>query len=91
MLAAIVAIFAGLFASLNPDGLEKVMGILKFGAKAKSTSGVFIDYQLPMFPYPALSKALAGIFGIIVIFFIFKSIARVRYLGELLKKLLNIR
>jgi hypothetical protein len=91
LISIAVAILAGFFASSHPDGLEKVAGGLKFEEKVKDTPGVFIDYQLPMLSYPALSTALAGITGLIIIFFIFKSIARMKYLGEFLKKLLNIR
>lgn len=91
LISIAVAILAGFFASSHPDGLEKVAGGLKFEEKAKDTPGVFINYQLPMLPYPALSTALAGITGLIIIFFIFKSIARMKYLGDFLKKLLNPR
>ena len=91
LIAIAVAILAGFFASSHPDGLEKVAGNLKFEERTKTTPGVFFDYQFPMLPYPALSTALAGIIGLIIIFFIFKSIARMKYLGELLKKLLNLR
>ena len=91
LISIAVAILAGFFASSHPDGLEKVAGGLKFEERTKATPGVFIDYQLPMLPYSALSTALAGIIGLIIIFFIFKSIARMKYLGEFLKKLLNLR
>jgi hypothetical protein len=91
LIAIALAIFAAFLASSHPDGLEKVAASLGFGGKATGTPGVFVDYQLPMFPLPALSSALAGIIGIIIIFFIFRSIARVRHLGELLKKLLKLR
>lgn len=91
LISIAVALLAGFFASSHPDGLEKVAGNLKFEEKSKGTPGVFIDYQLPSFPFPALSSAIAGIIGIILIFFIFKSIAKVKLIGDLLKILLNMR
>ena len=86
----IVAILAGFFASTYPDGLEKVAKNLGFEKKVSSSPAVFIDYQLPAFPYPVLSSILAGIIGIIIIVFIFKSISNARHIGEFLKKLLNM-
>lgn len=90
LLAVAIAIFAGIFASLSPDGLEKVASTLGFEKKAASSPAVFIDYQLPSFPHPAFSTALAGIIGIIIIIFVFKSISKAKHIGEAIKKLLKI-
>lgn len=86
----IIAALAGFFASTSPDGLEKVAGVLKFEGKAKVTPGVFIDYQLPAFPYPVLSSILAGLVGIIIIIFIFKSISNAKHIGEFIRKLMKL-
>ena len=91
LLAILIGILAGFFASSHPDGFKRVSQDLKIGHKAASSPAVFIDYQLPAFPFPALSTAIAGIFGVILIFFVFRSIARVRLIGEIIKKLLNFR
>ena len=88
--AVIVAILAGLFASNYPDGLEKVAKNLGFVKKVSSSPAIFIDYQLPAFPYPVLSSILAGIIGIIIIVFIFKSISNARHIGEFIRKLMKL-
>jgi len=88
--AMIVAMLAGFFAANYPDGLEKVAKILGFEKKAAIPPAVFIDYQLPMFPYPVLSSILAGVIGIIIIVFIFKSISNARHIGEFIRKLMKL-
>ncbi len=91
LISIAVAVLAGFFASSRPDGLEKVAGNLKFEGKAVSTPGLFVDYTISIIRNPSFSRALAGIIGIVFIIFIFRSIARVKHLGEILKKLLNLR
>ncbi len=88
-IAVVVAIFAGFYASSRPDGLEKVAGNLKFEEKAKPATGVFIDYTVSFITHPSFSTVIAGIFGIIIIYFLFRSIARVKYIGELIKRLFS--
>jgi len=91
IISIVVVVLAGLLASTLPDGLEKVAKSLGFDKKAAGSPAVFIDHILPAFPYPTFSIIIGGLIGIIIIIFIFKSIAKVRYLGELLRKLLNIQ
>ncbi len=91
LIAIAVAILAGFFASSNPDGLEKVAENLGFERKASATPGTFVDYTVSFITHPSFSTAVAGIVGVILIYFIFRSIARAKFIGELLKKLLNIR
>jgi cobalt/nickel transport protein len=90
LLAIIIAIFAGFFASSHPDGLEKVAGNLKFEQKASSTPGIFVDYTVSFIKHPTFSTMIAGLFGIVLIYFIFKSIARSKHIAELIKKLLRL-
>ena len=91
LLAIVVAVLAGLFASRHPDGLEKVSSDLKIDRRVASNPGVIANYHLPAVPFPPLSAAIAGIFGVILIFFVFRSISNVRHIADLLKKLLNLR
>lgn len=79
LIAIAVAFLAGFFASTHPDGLEKVL------------SGDLADRTVSAIAQPPFLTVLAGIAGVILIYFIFRSIANIKYLGELLKKLLNIR
>ena len=85
-----VVILAGLFASSHPDWLQKVSGDLKLADKAATTPGIFVNYTVSIIHHPAFSRVLAGIIGILIIIFIFRSIARVKYIGEKLKKLLKL-
>ena len=89
--AFLIAVLAGFYASSHHDGLEKVAKTLGFENKAKSSPGIFIDYQLPAFPTGAISTIIAGIFGIILIIYIFRSLSKVEYIGKVIKKLLNIK
>lgn len=91
LIAIAIAILAGFLASNRPDGLEKVAGNLGFERKTGPTPGAFVDYTVSAITHPSFSTAIAGLMGIIIIFFIFRSIARAKFIGELLKKLLNIR
>jgi hypothetical protein len=91
LIAIAIAILAGFLASDHPDGLEKVAGNLGFERKAASAPGAFADYTISIITHPSFSTAVAGIVGVILIYFIFKSFAHIKYVGELLKKLLNIR
>lgn len=85
-----IAAAAGFFAAISPDGLENVAHTLGFEVKAGSSPAVFVDYQLPAIPYPALSMIVSGIIGIFIIIFIFRSISNTRHIGDFLKKLLKL-
>lgn len=91
IIAVAIASLAGFFASSHPDGLEKVAANLNFEAKSRGTFGVFKDYKLPGLPFPALSSALSGLLGIIILFFTFRSIAKTRLYGKAIRKFLNLR
>jgi hypothetical protein len=90
LLALLLAVVAGLFASSKPDGLQKVAQSMKFENKAVVSSAPFTDYLIRGLTNPSASTVVAGIVGILLIFFTFKSISRSRHIGELIKKLLKI-
>ena len=70
-IALLLVLLASFFASTNPDGLDKVAHKLGFMNSAHETPSVFIDYNFPFAIDPALSTALAGIIGVILLFAIF--------------------
>ncbi|MFH1709603.1 MAG: PDGLE domain-containing protein [bacterium] len=78
LISAVIASLAGFFASASPDGLEKVAGNLSFEHKAATTPGAFVDYTVSFISHSSFSTALAGLIGIIIIFFIFRAISRAR-------------
>jgi hypothetical protein len=87
--AIALAICAGLFASANPDGLEKVSRVLKFAHRSKINPGLFTHYMVYEIKHPTLSAVLAGIFGIILIIFVFHSIIHLKHLIDLLLRLMK--
>lgn len=87
IIAIAVAVLAGFYASSNPDGLEKVAGNLKFENKSSSTSGLFSGYGIPFITNNLVSSLVAGIFGILLIVFIFRSIASSRHIAKFLSKI----
>jgi ABC-type Fe3+ transport system permease subunit len=91
LISIAVAVLAGFFASSHPDGLEKVAGNLKFEEKARSTPGVLANYAVSSITHPAFSTALAGIVGIIMILFIFRSISRSQRIIEIIRSILKLR
>jgi hypothetical protein len=90
LLALILAVVAGLFASSKPDGLEKVAQSMRFESKAVPSTAPFTDYLVKGITNPSASTVVAGIVGILLIFFTFKSISRSRHIGELIKNLFKI-
>jgi len=90
LISIAVAVLAGFFASSHPDGLEKVAGGLKFEEKSKSTPGIFVDYTVSVITHPAFSAALAGIIGILLILFIFRSIAFLRRIVLVLFRIIKL-
>lgn len=85
-LAVGLAVCAGLFASSNPDGLEHVANVLDFEHRTASTPGVFVDYAVNAIIHPAFSTIIAGIFGILLILFVFHSIIHLKHIVALLIK-----
>ena len=68
LIVAFLAIFIPL-ASINPDGLEKV--VQTFGAKEQKPiwEGLMTDYSLSIISNSYISTLLAGIVGTTIVFF----------------------
>lgn len=89
LIAVVVASLAGFLASSRPDGLEKVAARFGLGGSVLSSSALLAGYRFPGITSPSISTVVAGIFGIVLIYFIFRSISRVRHVGQFLKDLLG--
>lgn len=88
-LAIALAICAGLFASTNPDGLENVAKVLAFEHRSGNTPGILVDYSVSLIKHPSFSTIIAGIFGILLIVFVFHSIIHLKHIVVLLTKLMK--
>ncbi len=73
LLALAVVILAAFFASKHPDGLDKTAKVLGFSDAAFQKGTVMSGYSLPFFEHGALTKAVAGMAGVIVVFLVFGS------------------
>lgn len=67
----LVAILASFFASSSPDGLEKVAEHLGFIDKAAERGALMSDYNIPGLPVGGISKATAGIAGVLITLSVF--------------------
>jgi cobalt/nickel transport protein len=69
-----------LFASSSPDGLEKVAETEGFLGQGKQLlAGFMPDYVFPGIHSDAVSKSLAGVFGVFVVFSALFLIGRALY------------
>lgn len=87
--AIALAICAGLFASTDPDGLEKVIKVLKIERRSGYSAAPFAHYIIGAIKHPSFSTALAGIIGVLLIIFIFHSILHLRHMTALLMRLMK--
>jgi uncharacterized integral membrane protein len=75
IVALIIAVFISPFASSFPDGLEKVAENFGFMEKAQNavSDNVFLipDYTFGAVDSPLWQGALAGLFGVLIVFAIF--------------------
>ncbi|MCK9352506.1 MAG: PDGLE domain-containing protein [Candidatus Pacebacteria bacterium] len=63
--------FVSLFASSDPDGLNKVAEEKGFlGQGSTLFSGAIPDYSFPGIANPDVAKSLAGVIGIVLVFFV---------------------
>lgn len=82
ILAALLVIFLAPFASRHPDGLEKIAQEEGLSEKEKSLlPAVIPGYSLPGIKNEKISVVIAGILGVVVVFF------TVYLLGVLIKKI----
>jgi cobalt/nickel transport protein len=69
LISALIAGVVSLFASSNPDGLEKVAEDTGFADTAKENANadsLFADYGVSVFGDSSLGQSLAGIVGVLV-------------------------
>lgn len=77
ILISIIVVLLSPFASINPDGLERVAENLEFLILGKDAPYQLLpDYTIPLLGESGLSTILAGIIGIIVVFMIAYGIGR---------------
>lgn len=63
----LIAVLAAFFASANPDGLNKIAGTLGFAKRGTGHAAPMAGYSFPFLPAGAVSTAMAGISGILII------------------------
>ncbi|MCX5782572.1 MAG: PDGLE domain-containing protein [Elusimicrobia bacterium] len=80
----VLVILAAIFASQNPDGLDKVSQILGFASKGIEHSSIMTGYTIPFLGTSKLSTVFAGIAGVLLMYGFFIL------LGFLLKKCENL-
>jgi len=65
----VLAALAALFASQNPDGLDKVSEVLGFAHKGTENSAIMAGYSIGGYK---LSVIFAGVVGVLIVYGIFK-------------------
>ena len=76
-LAVLIAVLAALFASRNPDGLDKVSQMLGFAGKGTENAAIMTGYSIGFLGESGLSTAAAGIAGVLITFGIFALCAMI--------------
>jgi hypothetical protein len=71
IIPCVLAILAAVFASQNPDGLDKVSQMLGFEGKGIEHSAVMSGYTIPFLGVSKLSTIFAGVFGVLIIYVLF--------------------
>jgi len=66
LLALCLAVFVAPFASVLPDGLERVAATLGFAERASESAAPLADYEVPAISSPVAATALAGAIGTFV-------------------------
>lgn len=72
LFAFIFAGIASLFASNNPDGLEKVASLLGFAGRETEHAALMQGYSIPFLGNTRLSGMIAGIVGVLLTFGLFR-------------------
>jgi len=73
----VIVFLAAYLASANPDGLDFVSQKLGFAGKGLDRSALLAGYSFYFLPSGALSTALAGVVGILIIILIFRLVVTV--------------
>jgi hypothetical protein len=77
-ITAVVVMVAAIFASADPDGLERVAENLGFIEAAQDAPYEIIpDYALPGVEDPAIATILAGFIGVAIVFGLMLALGRV--------------
>ncbi len=77
VLASLIVVAASFFASSFPDGLEFIAEKLGFLHKGVSGSAIMKDYSIAILGNGAISTAVAGLIGIVVILSVFALFTKV--------------
>ncbi len=76
-LAALVVVVLAPLASGDPDGLNRVAADTGFIGQARNViGGLLSGYQVPLVGDPALSKVLAGLLGVAIVFLVIVGVGR---------------
>ena len=67
----VLVILAAVFASQNPDGLDKVSQMLGFASKGTEHSSIMTGYTIPFLGTSTFSTVFAGIAGLFIIYGLF--------------------
>jgi cobalt/nickel transport protein len=68
LLAGGISVAAAFWASTHPDGLDKVAETFGFAHKAVEHQTLMTGYALPFLPAGPISTAVAGMFGVLIVF-----------------------
>ena len=77
LFTTLIVVFASLFASSFPDGLESISKKLGFLNQAASGSALMKNYSISFLGQGALSTVIAGLIGIAVIMSMFALFTKV--------------
>ena len=66
LFSVVLAALAAVFASQNPDGLDKVSEMLGFAGKGTEHSAIMSGYNIGFLGTSKLSTILAGIAGVLI-------------------------
>jgi hypothetical protein len=89
VLAVALAILAGLISSTEPDALEKLIKALKLAHRTGFSVEPFVNYGVNAINHPTFPAVLLGIFGVLLIIFVFHSILHLKHVVGLLIRLMR--
>ena len=71
LFSVVLVALAAVFASQNPDGLDKVSEMLGFAGKGTEHSAIMTGYNISFLGTSKLSTIFAGIAGVLIVYGIF--------------------
>jgi len=84
LISIAIALLAALFASQNPDGLDKVSEVLGISDKGTEDSAIMAGYNIHFLGMSKLSTIAAGVIGILIIYGLFL------FIGFLMRNLIYL-